>query len=152
MSQTKELPPPIQLLQLITGSWVAQAVAVAAELRLADLVKDGAKNTADLAAATKTHEPSLFRLMRALASRGVFKETGNRVFAQTPMSEALVTKPTGSMRAMALFCGDKAHMQAWGEMLHSVRTGETAFVRAKGEGFFPYIKKHPEVGEIFDQA
>jgi hypothetical protein len=90
--------------------------------------------------------------MRALASLGVFKETGNRVFAQTPMSEALVTKPAGSMRAMALFCGDKAHMQAWGEMLHSVRTGETAFVKAKGEGFFPYIKKHPEIGEIFDQA
>lgn len=152
MPNPTDLPPPVQALQLITGSWVAHAVAVAARLALPDLVKDGPRSTADLAAATQTHEPSLHRLLRALASLGLFHETEPRTFGPTALSDCLTTKPAGSMRAMSLFTDHPAHREAWRHLLHSVRTGETAFVKAHGEGFFPYIQKHPELQSVFDQA
>lgn len=147
-----ELPPSAAVMQLIGGAWVSHLVAAACHLNLPDHLQAGPKSTADLAKITKTHEPSLYRMLRALASLGVFKETEPRTFAPTPMSEALITKDAGSMRAMAIFVDDKAHRDAWVHILQSVRTGETAFKFAHGEHFFPYLQQHHELGHRFDQA
>ena len=66
------VPPPIAMLQLISGFWISRGTYIAAKLGLADLVKEGPQTAADLAAATQTHAPSLFRVLRALASVGIF--------------------------------------------------------------------------------
>ena len=102
-SAAAEAPPPaMQLMQLITGMWVSRCVYLAAKLGLADLVATGPKSPAELAAATGTHAPSLYRLLRGLASVGVFAEDDAGRFALTPMAELLRSDAPGSLRWSAL--------------------------------------------------
>lgn len=144
-------PPDAQLAQLVFGKWVSMAVSVAAKLRLADKLADGPKSVADLARETDTHAPSLYRLLRALASVGVFVEEDGR-FRQTPMSECLRTGVPGSMRGIADYCGADWSWRAWGDLLGSVRTGATAFDRVFGEGCFEYLGKRPGESAVFNEG
>src|SRR6187401_1935749 len=95
-------PPAVALLQMMTGYWVSQALYVAAKLGVADLLADGPRPAEELALATHTHAPSLRRVLRALASVGVFTEAAPGVFALTPLAALLRTGIPGSMRALAI--------------------------------------------------
>src|SRR4030088_3229303 len=97
-------PAPQLLLQMLTGYWMSQAIYVAAKLGIADLVKGGPQTAAALAEATGTHAPSLYRLLRMLASSGVFAEDGEGRFGLTPLAQCLLDVP-GSPRAAALMMG-----------------------------------------------
>src|SRR5262245_47078727 len=141
---------PARIMNLITGFWVSQAVYVAAKLGLADLVADGPKKAEELAPATGTHARSLYRLMRALASVGVFAEDEQGRFAQTELSECLRTGPT-TQRALAIMNGEE-HYVAYSELLYSVRTGKPAFDKIYGEPVFEYLAKRPEAAKNFDLA
>jgi hypothetical protein len=147
----KQVPPPLQMLQLISGFWIARCVYVLAKLGLADLIKDGPRGVDDLAAATNTHAPSLFRVLRALASVGVITQDGNR-FAGTPLSDTLRSDVPGSIRAFAMTELGEEHYPAWGELLHSVRTGGIAFDKAFGEPIWEFFAKNPENAQIFNDA
>jgi hypothetical protein len=146
------LPPPVALLNLATGHWTTQAIFVAAKLGIADLLREGAKSCGDLAQSAGVDARSLYRLLRALASVGVFTEDTDGRFALTPMAECLQADAPGSMRAWALIMGEPQNFQPWGELLHSVKTGETAFDYVHGMGFFDYLGKHPEQGRLFDES
>src|SRR5213075_1380431 len=100
-ASAKQVPPPLQMLQIISGFWIARCVYVLAKLGLADLIKDGPMSVDDLAVATNTHAPSLFRVMRALASVGVIQQDGTR-FGGTPLSDTLRSDVQGSIRAFAM--------------------------------------------------
>jgi hypothetical protein len=143
--------PQDQLAEMITGYWVSQMVHVAAKLGLADLLAGGPKTADELATATGTHARSLYRLLRALASVGVFSEGDDRRFSQTPLSECLRRDVPGSQWAMAVMMGDE-HYHAWGDLLESVRTGQTAFDRLYGQPIFEYLGEHPEQAKVFDAA
>ena len=145
-------PPDAQLAQLIFGKCVTMALAVAAKLRAADKLAAGPKSVADLAGETNTHAPSLYRVMRALASVGVFAEQPDGRFAQTPMSEFLRTGVHGSMRGMADFLGAEWCWRPMGQLMHSVRTGQTAFDHVYGEGCFDYLAKHPDESAAFNEG
>ena len=93
-------PPPVTLLQMMTGYWVSQALYVAAKLGVADLLADGPRPVEDLAAATQTDAASLRRVLRALASVGVFTEASPGAFALTPLAALLRTGTLDSMRAL----------------------------------------------------
>ena len=147
----KTLPPPIALLNLAIGHWTTQAIFVAAQLSIADLLRDGAKSSTDLAQLAGVDSRSLYRLMRALASVGVFAQGTDGRFVLTPMAECLQADAPGSMRAWALMMGTWA-FHPWAELLHSVKTGETAFEHIHGTGFFDYLGKHPEQGRLFDES
>jgi Dimerisation domain len=95
------VPPPVVLLQMMTGYWQAKALAVAAEFGLADLLWDGPRTTASLAEFCKVDADSLRRLLRALASAGVFVQTDQDSFALTPMADLLRSDRPDSMRALA---------------------------------------------------
>ena len=144
-------PPPAILLDLMTGYQRAQAVYVAAKLGVADLLVDGPRPIEKLAAATQSHTASLYRLLRALASIGVFTETSPRAFALTPTAALLRTGTPDSMRSLALTYNEEQY-QAWGHMLHSIRTGEPAFAHRFGMGPFPYFMQNPEADRIFNEA
>ena len=144
-------PPPATLLQMMTGYWVSQALHVAAKLGIADLLADGPVDCEDLALATNTHAPSLRRVLRALASVGVFTEVSPGSFALTPLAELLRTETPGSMRSLAIMYAEEQY-RAWGELLHSVRTGETAFEQQFGMGYFEYLAQHPESDRVFNEA
>jgi ubiquinone/menaquinone biosynthesis C-methylase UbiE len=145
MDSTKQ-----KLLQMITGYWASQAIFVAAKLGIADLVKDEPKTADELAKATGTHAPSLYRLLRALASVEIFAEDESSRFSLTEMARCLVDGPM-SQRSVALMLGDE-HYGAWGELLYSVQTGKPGFDKLYGKPVFDWYGEHPEQAAIFDAA
>src|SRR5262245_34200198 len=100
------MPPPVVLLNMLTGKWVSQAITVGAQLSLADHLAQGPRTVEELAVCADAHPPSLRRLMRALASVGVFAEASDGSFANTPLSAVLQRAHPGSMRSMAILYGD----------------------------------------------
>jgi O-methyltransferase domain/Dimerisation domain len=155
-SATAEAPiavsPEAQLMQIVGGCFPSQAVYVAAKLGIADLLKSETLTVAELAEKTGTHERSLYRLLRCLASLGIFKETNAKVFELTPTAELLVSDHPGSMRDAAIFMGEPWHWSVYGDMLYSVTTGKVAWERVHGKEVFPYFQEHPEEYEIFNRA
>src|SRR5437870_103416 len=145
------VPPPTALLNMVTGYWVSQALYVAAKLGVADLVANGPRPVEDLAAVTKTDAPSLRRVLRALASVGVFSETSPGAFGLTPLAALLRSGTPDSMRALAIMYAEEQY-RAWGDVLHSVQTGETAFERQFGMSYFSYLAQHPEADRVFNEA
>jgi hypothetical protein len=119
-------PSPPDLFQMTTGYWISQAIYVAAKLGIADLLKDGPQSCVALAASTGADAASLFRLMRALASVGVFSHVRTDCFALSRLAESLQTEVRGSLRAMVITLGE-IHYQACGNLLHSVQTGSPTF-------------------------
>ena len=144
-------PPPVALLQMMTGYWVSQALYVAAKLGVADRLADGPVSCADLAAATGADAPSLYRVLRALASVGVFTETAPGTFALTPLADLLRGDAPGSMRALAIMYAEEQY-RAWGDLLHSVRTGRPAFPHQFGTDYFAYLARHSEADRVFNAA
>ncbi len=149
---TKEIPPALQMLQLISGFWVSRCVYVLAKLGIPDLLKDGPKSAAELASATGAHAPSLFRVLRALAAVDVLTQTSADRFGNTPLSETLRSDVPGSLRAFAMTELGEEHYPAWGELMHSVRTGGIAFDQAFGEPVWEFFAKNPENAKIFNDA
>jgi hypothetical protein len=147
-----DIPPPVAMLQMIASFWVSRAIYIAAKLGLADLLRDGPQSSKELAQATGTHAPSLYRLLRALASVGVLAEDEHGRFALTPLAATLRTDVPGSLRAFAIAELGEDHYPAWGEVLHSVKTGEIAFDHLFGMDVWQYRAQHPEDGRIFDEA
>ena len=146
---TSQTPPDVALTQLVFGKCISMAISVVAKLRIADLLADGPKTLADLAIKTKTHAPSLYRVLRPLAAIGVFAEQDDGRFALTPMGEYLRTGVKGSLRGMADFFGSDWSWRAWGHLLETVQTGRTAFDSVFGEPVFDYLGKHPnEFGRL----
>ena len=149
MSEQKPNPRQ-QLVQMITSYWTAQSIHVAAKLKLADLVNDGPKTAAQLAHLTKTHPQALYRLLRALASVGIFGEEADGRFSMTPMAECL-RDVHGSMYAVAMMMGDE-HYHSWGDLLYSIQTGKPAFDHLYGKPVFDWLSEHAEQAKIFDAA
>lgn len=137
---------------MITGYRTTQMISVVAKLGIADLLKDGPKGIDELAQVTNTHAPSLYRLLRAVASLGIFAEDDQGRFALTALAEPLRSDAPGSLRAIAIFAGELWRWQAWGHLLQSVQTGKTASYHAYGMEWFDYLAQHPEAGAVFDAA
>src|SRR5215207_1348648 len=146
-----ELSPRDTLLRMTNAFQVSQAIHVAPTLGIADLLKDGPRSADDLAEATGTHAPTLYRLLRALASVGMFIETDGR-FGLTPLAEYLRTDAPGSLRAWAMQIGQQYLWRSWGHLLHSVRTGEPAFPELYGTTAWEYRTAHPEEDAVFNAA
>src|SRR4051794_40406917 len=118
--------PPAELMRLINGYQISQALHVAATLGVADHPEDGPKPCDALARACGAHPPSLYRLLRALAAVGVFRETGGKTFSLTPLGFCLTGGAPGSRRDYARWMGTPGQWRPWGDLLHSVRSGEGA--------------------------
>ena len=140
------------MLQLIAGFRISRIVYAAARLGLADLLQPRPADSATLAALTGTDPPSLHRLLRALASIGVLAEDEEGRFSLTTLGKTLRSDVPESLRAWAIFSLGDEHFRAWGELLHSVRTGEVAFDHLFGTDVWTYRAAHTEHAAIFDQA
>jgi SAM-dependent methyltransferase len=149
---SESLPPHVQLIQMGTAHWVARLIYMAAELNLGDRLADGPKSAADLAGPTGTHERSLHRLLRTLASLGVLTAAGDGRFALTPLGEALKTGAPGSARETLMAFGGAWMWTAFGEFGHSLRTGQTAMAKAHGMEIFEFLRHHPQEAAYFSSA
>lgn len=153
MSSTtsSDLPSEIVLLQMSAGYWLSQALYVAAKLSLADYLKDGAQSVHQLAEQTGTNPRALYRLLRALASFKVFAETEAGQFCLTPLANLLRSDVANSLRGAVVMNGEE-HYQAWGDLLYSVQTGDSAFEKQYQMPIFQYLDQHPAAAETFDAA
>ena len=146
-----EPSPTERLAGMITGFWGSQMVYAAAKLGLADSLAGGPMTAEELARITGTHPRSLYRLLRALASVGVFSEDTERRFSLTPLAEPLRADVPGSRRATVLMMVGLFY-DAWGGLLGSVRTGRPAFETLHGQRFFEFLGENPDEARIFGDA
>jgi hypothetical protein len=141
------------MMQMLTAKWVSVSISVVAELGIADLLAKGDKTADELADAVSAHGPSLYRVLRALASVGVFAETEGRRFTLTPLAECLRSNVPNSVRQFARFIAIPAASRSWDHLMHSVKTGETGLRKAFDvKNAFDYLRTHPEEAAIFDGA
>ena len=146
-----EASPHQQLDRMITGYWISQAIYAAAKFDLAGHLKEGPKSVEELAKATSTNSEALYRLLRALASVGIFAEGESRQFSLTPLAEPLRSDVPGSKHALALMTGDE-QFRAWAEIDYSIQTGKIAFEKVFGKPIFNYLGENPDKARIFDRA
>lgn len=144
--------PAERMFGFIENLWAGRSVYVAAKLGLADQLADGPKTVEELAAATRTHAPSLYRLLRALAGIDVVRQDAHGKFVLTPFGEALQSDAPGSLRSTAIVELGDDHYSAWENLLHSVRTGETAFDAKFGMPIWKFYEQNPENGSNFDRC
>jgi orsellinic acid C2-O-methyltransferase len=130
---------------------MARAVCVAAELGIADVLADGPRPASELARLTGSHAPSLHRLLRALASLGLCVEREDGSFGLTPMGSLLRSHAPNSLRAWVLWFG-KYQWTVWGQLLHSVQTGESARTLVTGSHIFGFLEGSPEAAAIFNDT
>jgi hypothetical protein len=147
--KSNPLPPQAQLMQYIVGKWISKPIYVAAELRIADLLADGPKDIAELARASHSHAPFLYRVLRALASVGIFAENDDNKFELTPMAEQL---KSDAMRSIALMFNADWSDQAWLYFLDSIKTGDTAFEKAHGLPVSDWLENNPNAAKVFNEA
>jgi hypothetical protein len=139
------------MLQIISGFWISRAVYVIAKLGIPDILNSGPKTAEELASATNTDAPSLYRVLRALASVGVVNSEEGR-FALNALTETLVTDAPGSLRWFAISELGQEHYPAWGNLMHSVRTGEIAFDNFFGVDIWKYFANNPEDAAVFNDS
>jgi hypothetical protein len=144
--------PSVALMRLANGFQISQAIHVAATLGIADHLKDGAKSSEQLAGLTGAHPNALYRLLRALASVAVFHEDAERRFSLTSMGECLCSDSTTPIGPWARFIGRPHLWQAWGHLLHSVRTGENAFTNLNNQSVWQFRDENPAEAAIFNEA
>jgi O-methyltransferase domain/Dimerisation domain len=145
--------PTVELARrLIMGFRTTQLVHIAARLGIADLLKDGPQGASALATAVGAHPRALYRLLRALASLGIFAETTDGRFDLTPLAQTLRSDVPGSLRPLALLYGDEWLWTAYGRTLYSIMTGLPAFDQVHGQTLFDYLHLHPPAALTFDQG
>ncbi|HEY8379368.1 MAG TPA: methyltransferase [Nannocystis sp.] len=147
-------PPSATLMEIVAGKWRPYALWVVAELGIADLLKDGPRDVAELARATGTNEEALLRILRPLAHDGILARRGEREFALTALSQPLRSDHPSSVRQTIRNAMGPYNQRSWAELLEVVRTGEPAFARLHGGRniWTWFAEEAPELGQIFHDA
>jgi hypothetical protein len=141
-----------QIIMLARGYTPAACLYAAAKLKIADLLAGGPRPVSELARASKANEDALYRSLRALASIDVFRETALRTFANTALSEAIRSDVSGSARDAVLFMADPLHYSIYGELMHTIETGGTAFKKITGMEPFEFFRQDAEENKVFNNA
>lgn len=140
-----------QLLRMINGSWLSQACYVMARLGVPDLLAAGARSAEELATRTGTHAPSLRRLLNALCTVDLCAQRGDGTFELTPLGALLRSDHPSSLNAWAQHWGGSS-WAAWGNLLHSIRTGQGTRELLVGTAGFTHLDRNPEAAAIFNRA
>ena len=143
--------PSEQMEKLLAGHFLAQCLHAAAALAIPDLIAKGCSTIEELASATGSHRPSLHRLLRTLASIGVFTEDASGRFGLTPLGATLRSDTPDSVRDKALFECSQPVWAAWGNFLNSLRTGRPAFDRVHNATIWAYLADNAQAGADFNR-
>jgi DNA-binding transcriptional ArsR family regulator len=146
------VPPHAAMMDLILGAWIAQAITASADLGVADALAKGPLPADELAAAVNADPDSLGRLLRALASRGIFRQRRDGRYELTPLADTLRSDADVSMAAMARWVGAAQHREHWSHLADGVRTGRAVIPELRGKPIFEYLADEPELAEIFNRA
>jgi hypothetical protein len=138
------------MLGLISGYWVSQLIFVAARLGIADVIaRHGPSTPASIAKRVRAQASLVGRVLRALASVGVFAEGPGGRFRLTPLAQTLRSDRPGSLRSFALMAIDDYNWQAWGGLADGVATGESPFEKQLGMPIFQWLGQHPDKERVF---
>lgn len=146
-------PGGINAMELLTGAWTAQCIYVAVKLGIPDVLADGPLAADEVARRVNAESDAVYRLMRALASRGVLRHRRDDKFKLTGIGKSLRSDGgIGSVAGMALFLGHPLRWEDWGNLLYSVQTGKPSVEMLRGKPFFEYLKENPDLAESFNNA
>jgi hypothetical protein len=134
----------------LMGYRVSQMLIVAAKFGIADALVEGPRTAEDLARASGAHAGSLYRLLRALASLGIFRELDHRRFELTPLAQLLRADAPESIYHAAVTLGEPWWWEAWGNAVEAVRTGRSAFEHIHGQGLFEFLSERPDIAARFN--
>jgi hypothetical protein len=151
-TEAQPVPPPMALVQLLFGKHITYCVSAVARLGVADHMAAGPMHVEDIAQKTGSHAPSLYRVMRCLASLDVFEELSGKKFGLKPMGELLRTDHPNSMRYSAIQMGERWSTRAMEHFTDTVRTGENGIVKAFGKNVFELFAENPEEAEVFNKS
>jgi hypothetical protein len=140
-----------KLLGILSGSWVAQSCYAVAKLGLPDAMAAGPRPVAELAAECGADPRVLNRLLRAMVSMGLFRQTAPQTYALTSVTELLRSDVPASLRQMAILDGEEV-FRSFADIMHTVRTGSPAFEAIYGEPFYAYLSGRPELAATFADA
>jgi predicted O-methyltransferase YrrM len=143
-------PGVVEMRRLITGFSVTISISAVAELGIADHLSEGPKTASDLARLSGANEDFLRRVLRYLASEGVFEERAGDAFALTERSHWLRSNVPGSLRPRAVYTGNALSWMTWGSLLQCMKTSVSGFEVAFGEGIFDYVRTHPDAAATFN--
>lgn len=141
-----------QVRRILAGVRLSQAVTVAASLGVPDALADGPRSAEEVAAAVGGHPTTTYRLLRTLAAGGILHESEERRFSLTDLGVALRSDVAGSVRDQAIIFGKPYVLAAWGNLEHSIRTGENAFTALHGEDVWAYRARDPREESDFNRA
>jgi hypothetical protein len=151
-AQQQSPPAHVAMMQILTGSYIAGAIACLAQMGVPDLVEGGPKSAEELAIKLDADPKALYRLMRATASVGVLSEGADGKFSETPMSAVLRSNGTPSLRSFAIMGGREWHGRGWSQLEYCVRTGKQALDKIYGMPIFEYFAQNPGEAQVFNDA
>ncbi len=140
-----------KLLGILSSSWVAQSCYAVAKLGLPDAMAAGPRPVAELAAECGADPRVLNRLLRAMVSMGLFRQTAPETYALTSVTELLRSDVPASLRQMAVLDGEEV-FRSFADIMHTVRTGAPAFEVIYGEPFYAYLSGQPQLAATFAEA
>ncbi|CAN5679105.1 methyltransferase [soil metagenome] len=140
------------MMELIMGAWVAQTIAAAADLGIADALADGPVSGNELAHRVNADQDALERMLRALIGIGIFAQRDDGRYELTALADTLRTHAPVSMSGMARWVGSPQHREHWSDLTNAVRTGAAVIPALRGKPAFEYLADEPELAEIFNQA
>jgi len=152
MAQEQEKPAHLQIIEMGLALWASRLVYAAAKLGIADHIGEGAKSAEQLAAATNTHAPSLYRFLRTLASQGLLTQDAAGRFALTPLGAALRSDAPGAARATLLTLAGDWSLRGWEHFVYSLETGKSGYERHLGMPIFDWLTKNPEEAALFGET
>ncbi len=137
---------------MISGYYLTQAIYAAAKLNIADELVKGPRDARSLAAAVGADAGSLYRLLRALASMGIFALGRDERFRMTSLGHALRSDAALSLRPWAIYNGEPFHWRSWGKLLPAVRTGSSGVELCFDTTFFDLLEADAAASAAFDAA
>jgi len=150
--QQRMVPPHAAMMDLIMGAWTAQAITAAADLGVADALAKRPLSADELAVEVNADPDALGRLLRALITRGIFRQRRDGRYELTPLADTLRSDADVSLAAMARWLGSAQHREHWSHAADAVRTGRPVIPELRGKPVFEYLADEPQLAEIFNQA
>jgi hypothetical protein len=145
-------PAPAAMFEMILAAWTSQAITVAAQLGVADVLADGPLPIDELAARVDADADALRRLLRALISRGIFRQRRDGRYELNSLSDTLRSDAPVSMTSAARFYGSQEQRERWTLLVDSIRTGNAVVAALRGKESFEYFADKPELAELFNQT
>jgi len=145
-------PAPAAMIEMILAGWTSQAITVAAELGIADALAQGPMTPDALAIRVGADPDALRRLLRALISRGIFRQRRDGRYELNSLADTLRIDAIGSMASAARFYGSAEQRERWTLLVDSVRTGTSVVPDLRGKSSFEYFADQPELAELFNKT